>query len=181
MFRFSRIFSPKSAPPVDIQSFPYPITPCPRMAIFPPYFAPEELPLAGVSTLAAPIETIRAIDPGVWSPEFPVVVFSRLGDALLSEEDRNFVWRTFGVPVFEYLLDENGRIIASECEAHEGLHFDRSPTFWKSEIIEESCPCGAPGSRLKWVDAIIVENEPNADVAKLADAPDLGSGSGNRV
>jgi len=26
-----------------------------------------------------------------------------------------------------------------------------------------------------------VENEPNADVAKLADAPDLGSGSGNRV
>jgi hypothetical protein len=181
MFRFPRIFSSKSSPPISIQSFPYPIVPCPRIAIFPPYFAPEELPLADVSTVAAPIEAIRAIDPGVWTPEFPMVVFARLGDPLLSEEDRDFVWRTFGVPAFEYLLNENGRIIARECEAHEGLHFDGLPTFWKSEIIDEICPCGAPGSRLKWADAIIVGNEPDADVAKLADAPDLGSGSGNRV
>ncbi len=137
--------------------------------------------MAGVSTVAAPIEVIRAIDPGVWTPEFPIVVFSRLGDPLLREEERDFVWKTFGVPVFEYLLDENGQILARECEAHEGLHFDRLPNSWNSEIIEESCPCGAAGSRLQWADAIIVENEPNADVAKLADAPDLGSGSGNRV
>ena len=180
MFRFPRLFSSKSCEAVA-QSFPYPITPCPSIAILPPYFAPKQSALATVSTIAAPIEVIRAIDPSVWTPEFPIVVFSCVGDPLLSDEDRDFVWEVFGVPVFEYLLDGHGRIIARECEAHEGMHFEHLPVSWKSEIIEEDCPCGVPGSRLKYLDAIIVENEPDADVAKLADAPDLGSGSGNRV
>ena len=124
------------------------------------------------------MDMIRAIDAGEWTAGVSVgCVFPPGRDPLISEEDRDFIWNTFGVPVFEYLLDADGRILARECEAHDGLHFDGLPEAWEAETIEETCACGAPGARLKKLDAIIVENESCADVAKLADAPDLGSGS----
>jgi hypothetical protein len=160
MFTFLRTSSAKRRDPASGSSFPYPITPCPPIAVFPPYFAPNEQALASVSTIAAPIDVIRAIDPGEWTPEFPLIVLSRLEDSLLGEEDRDFIWDTFGVPVFEYLLDGDGRILARECEAHEGLHFEHLPESWEVEMIEEACACGGPGARVKKLDAIIVENEP---------------------
>ena len=159
MFRFSRISAAKDCDSPGLQTFPYPITPCPRIAVFPPYFAPERLDLASVSTVAAPMDMIRAIDAKEWLPEFPMVVFSCLGESLLSDDDRDFVWNTFGVPVFEYLLDTDGRIVARECEAHDGLHVDGLPEPYRAEIIEENCACGAPGARLMKLEAIIVENE----------------------
>jgi hypothetical protein len=146
MFTFSRASSTKRSD--SALSFPYPITPCPPMAVFPPYFAPNEQALALVSTIAAPIDVIRAIDPSEWMPEFPLIVLSRLDDSLLGEEDRDFIWNTFGVPVFEYLLDGDGRILARECEAHEGLHIERLPESREVEMIEEACACGTPGARL---------------------------------
>jgi hypothetical protein len=159
MFTFSRVSAAKDCDSTGLQTFPYPITPCPRIAVFPPYFAPERLDLATASTIAAPIQVIREIDADKWTPEFPMIVFSGLGESFLSDEDRDFIWNTFGVPVFEYLLDRDGRILARECEAHDGLHFDCLPEPCRAEIIEESCACGAPGARLMKLDAIIVENE----------------------
>jgi hypothetical protein len=40
----------------------------------------------------------------------------------LREEDREPFWRVFQVPVFEQRVGFDGRVVAYECEAHEGLH-----------------------------------------------------------
>ena len=67
-----------------------------------------------------------------------------------------YIWRAgFRIPAGWRWPD-----LARECEAHDGLHFERLPESWEVEIIEEACACGAAGARLKKLDAIIVENEP---------------------
>jgi hypothetical protein len=100
-------------------------------------------------TAAAPMETIRTFDSTSWSPEYPVVVLSSDLEALVTDADRDYMWKRFGLPVFEYLLDGNGEILARECEAHDGLHLDRTfESFGRLRITEEPCACGQPGARL---------------------------------
>ena len=92
------------------------------------------------------------------------------------------MWKTFGVPVFEYLLDEQRSNPSSRVRGARGAALRAASEFLEFGDHRRELPVRAPGSRLAMeLDAIIVENEPDADVAKLADAPDLGSGSGNRV
>ena len=83
--------------------------------------------------------------------------------------------------MFEYLLAASGRIIARECEAHDGMHVegDVGPGF---AITDELCACGRTGSVVlhtrPWQQqGYNLKDHRRADVAKLADAPDLGSGS----
>ncbi|MFN0165953.1 MAG: hypothetical protein ACKV22_05925 [Bryobacteraceae bacterium] len=73
----------------------------------------------------------RMIDSGDF-PSFPrlrrgVVAFSGLtprreGPAFLAATDRDLLWQVFRVPVFEQYLGFDGRLVAWECEAHDGLH-----------------------------------------------------------
>ena len=83
----------------------------------------------GASALAAPVGVLRsfaaAIEAG--AQEAPalqhfVVSFTGSEQGELAEKDRERFWRVFRVPVFEQRLGFDGRVIAYECEAHEGLH-----------------------------------------------------------
>lgn len=53
-----------------------------------------------------------------------VIVWTTLDRALLSEEDREFLWNAFELPIFEQLRGFEAEPLARECEAHAGLHFD---------------------------------------------------------
>jgi hypothetical protein len=91
------------------------------------------------------------------------VVFTGNRYGFLDDEDRDAIWRRFGVPVFEQVLDDEGRIFASECEAHIGLHIDPGvhhsisngelllngrPTGIHVRELSGVCGCGRSGARV---------------------------------
>ena len=83
----------------------------------------------GASALAAPVNVLRSLATGVETGEQDapllrhfVVSFTGGEQGELAEADRERFWRVFQVPVFEQRLGFDGRVIAYECEAHEGLH-----------------------------------------------------------
>ena len=166
MFSFARRFSVASvAPDTGAQQLPYPVAPCPPIAVFSADFAAtspvvrlqsvDELSSSGVATVAAPFPILRTIDVAAWTPEFPMIVLSTYDRGLLAPEDRDFIWNTFGVPVFEYLLDSQGRLVARECEAHEGLHLAADIENLPGIIVDEACACGKSSSRLLGLEDII--------------------------
>lgn len=86
----------------------------------------------GASALAAPVGVLRSLALAVEAgeQELPslrhfVVSFTGVEQGELGEDDRERFWRMFQVPVFEQRLGFDGRVIAYECEAHNGLHIVR--------------------------------------------------------
>jgi hypothetical protein len=79
-----------------------------------------------------------------------VIVLARPGDALLTNAERDALWRRFGVPVFEQIIGVDGALIAEECEAHDGLHVDAAGPEWTAYRMELSpCACGKTTPRLQ--------------------------------
>ena len=83
----------------------------------------------GASALAAPIGVLRtlATEAEAGQQDLPplhhfVVSFTGGGQGELEDHDRELLWRVFRVPIFEQRLGFDGRVIAYECEAHDGLH-----------------------------------------------------------
>ena len=68
----------------------------------------------------------------------------------LEEVERDDLWRIFQVPVFTFLLDRKGRLLAYECEAQDGLHVaEERCDELKPELLDTACcDCGRPGERL---------------------------------
>lgn len=52
-----------------------------------------------------------------------VVVLQGLGDGMLFPGERDMLWHCLGVPVFEQWLGLDGELLAWECGAHQGMHF----------------------------------------------------------
>jgi hypothetical protein len=74
----------------------------------------------------------------------------------MTDEDRDLLWRAFGLPVFEQLLGADGRVVARECEVHDGLHADEGETLLageaaghSAEIVTGHCYCGLETPRLR--------------------------------
>jgi len=75
-----------------------------------------------------------------------IVVLTSLEDSPLADHHRDFLWRAFGVPVFEQLRGWDGTVIARECEVHDGLHIDESAaTFHLHEDELLATQFTAPG------------------------------------
>lgn len=101
-------------------------------------------------SLALPLDTALALasrkPPGL---KRAIVVFT---DEPMSEHYRDFLWKAYGLPVFEQLRDEYGRVVARECEVHDGLHFDPIllPAFEEiAEVNRGVCECGNETPRLQ--------------------------------
>ncbi|MES1260478.1 MAG: hypothetical protein ABUS49_01990 [Acidobacteriota bacterium] len=80
------------------------------------------------------------------------LVLTRIDGTPLAAGERDLLWRAFAIPVFEQLRDAGGRVIARECEVHDGLHLDAAaviPAELKGEIVNEHCECGGETPRLK--------------------------------
>jgi hypothetical protein len=118
-----------------------------------------------------------------------IIAFSGPEHGVLSEADREFLWRAFEVPVFEQYLGLDGSLLAWECEAHEGLHVvednaiieqnsrselvltcltgHRYPvirvgTGLTARLTEENCGCCKPGPRLIGLEPLAVDCPANA-------------------
>ena len=99
-------------------------------------------------SLAEAVEAGTAALPPV---EAAVVVFTGACHGELSALERDLFWRVFQVPVFEQLLTPDGRVIAMECDAHDGLHLldeDGPPEEYRAFLDRTPCGCGNTQPRL---------------------------------
>jgi hypothetical protein len=115
-----------------------------------------------------------------------VLVYTMLGEQLLDSGLRERLWEAFDLPVFERLRGFEGELLASECEAHEGMHLaDDSAIFevLRGELMVTSlvalrnpvlrlqtelagslesraCPCGHIGARFLPAPAVPARRKP---------------------
>lgn len=76
-----------------------------------------------------------------------LIALTKPGEPLLTSSDRDQLWRAFGVPVFEQLVEDNGELLAAECEAHQGLHLCVTELSGYA-LDADPCPCGSKAPRL---------------------------------
>jgi hypothetical protein len=92
---------------------------------------------------------------------FPLVVFSALHEGPLSDEQRDRLWRLYGLPVYEQIRGADETLHGWECDAHEGWHLapdaaDNSKLAagriraagWRGGEVNGRCACGKAGPRL---------------------------------
>jgi hypothetical protein len=104
-------------------------------------FAPE--------LLAARIVQLRKLACSSVRPPIShgLVVLRYDGDTAPSQEDRDRLWRLFGVPVFEQYLNQRNEVLAMECDAHAGLHVVQG--CLDHSLDATPCRCGNPAPRLR--------------------------------
>jgi len=126
--------NPGASPP-DAQVLLYPLEPLPRVAILVPGFREtgiirvfdwqelSRLRRFQAEVIAAPASVLRELArKGPPALTHAVIVFTGVSTAELTQTDRDLLWEAFQVPVFEQFLGPDGRVIAWECQAHNGLH-----------------------------------------------------------
>jgi hypothetical protein len=138
--------------------FIHPIDPAPRTAILSPGFREtsmvrtfpegwnERARRFNPASIAGPLPLMRRMARDTWALEQAVIVFTYAGGPGISPLDRESLWKAFGVPVFEQYLSLNNKLLATECDAHWGLHVVSTCEGFALE--HELCACGNPAPRL---------------------------------
>ena len=85
-------------------------------------------PQADLARLAA---RIQAGEPAPGRGARRVLVYTKLGEPLLDPTLRDRLWQAFELPVFEQLHGFDGELLASECEAHEGMHLETEAAIFE--------------------------------------------------
>ena len=142
------------------------MTPAPRTAVLVPWFGSGRFSRSRVrifrhgwgpdaaayepAAIAATLEQVRALDqPGISSLTHALVILWRPLQERLSEADRDSLWRSFRVPVFEQIIGKSGELLAAECEAHDGLHLMSPALPLDNEYVDAApCPCGRKSARI---------------------------------
>jgi hypothetical protein len=133
----------------------YPIPPAPRTAVLMPVFRAtdsvrifpdgwtEEAKQFEPQALAGSFRQLEAL-AGRASPSHALIVIRREFDPGLTDVNRDSLWKAFRVPAFEQVIDESGGLLATECEAHDGLHIESSrfPGF-TTRFKPDSVPAAA--------------------------------------
>lgn len=99
------------------------------------------------TSVAGPIEMLRSLQSSHAELEHPLIVFIYDLKDRITSEDRDWLWNHFGVPVFEQLLGSDNRLLATECEAHDGLHLIMKVPH--SILDRAACGCGSLSPRLR--------------------------------
>jgi hypothetical protein len=106
-----------------------------------------------------------------------IVVLNSVESGLLHPGEREMLWQCFGVPVYSQWLGLEGELLAWECEAHQGMHWNRNAmdldyedgqflvtsllarkritrrleTGWNGEIDTTPCLCGESSPRIRYL------------------------------
>lgn len=138
--------------------FIHPLDPAPRTAILAPGFLEtrmvrtfpegwcERARKFQPASVAGPLQLLRRMARDTWAFDQAVIVFTYAGGPGLAPQDRESLWQAFGVPVFEQYLSPRNRLLATECDAHAGLHVISGCEGLHLE--HDVCPCGNPAPRL---------------------------------
>lgn len=86
-------------------------------------------PQADLARLAA---RIHAGEPAPGRGARRLLVYTKLGEPLLDSTLRDRLWQAFELPVFEQLHGFDGELLASECEAHEGMHLETESAIFEA-------------------------------------------------
>ena len=139
-------------------TFIHPMDPAPRTAILAPGFQPTKMARVfpqgwdqqaarfQPQSIAAPVEELRRLASQGLRLEHAVIALTYQNGEGLSYADRDLFWRSFGVPVFEQLLDDDNKLLAAECHAHAGLHVVQD--CHDLRLDHEACGCGDRSPRL---------------------------------
>ena len=105
-------------------------------------FAPE--------AIAAPLGQLdQLVRTHIPSLRRAVIVLGRHGDPRLPEADRERLWQAFRVPIFEQIIGRDGKLLATECEAHQGIHVESERLAVNLQDLDPSpCACGRKTPRL---------------------------------
>jgi hypothetical protein len=98
------------------------------------------------ASIAGPLEQLLEVARARWRVEHSIVVFTFPGEPVLSALDRESFWKAFEVPVFEQYLGPKSQLLATECDAHAGLHVVNG--YDDLDLEHEVCPCGNRAPRL---------------------------------
>ena len=144
----------------------YPVHPAPRTAVLVPWFHESVLTNRPVrvfpngwsvdaeafapAAVAGTLDQLTALaHDGVPSLTHSVIVLSRPEQQRMSDADREVLWWAFRVPVFEQIIGKSGKLLAAECEAHDGLHVASPDLPLHGESVDDSlCPCGRKTPRI---------------------------------
>jgi hypothetical protein len=149
----------------------YPIPPAPPTAIlvdgfrssgntrvFEKGWNDEAASFAPAAIAAAPAQLDALRGTPIPSLRNAVIALVRPDEPRLTEEDRERLWRAFRVPVFEQRIDESGCLLASECEAHDGLHIETRELSPRPGEVLETAPCGCGRTTPRLIAPERVEN-----------------------
>lgn len=133
----------------------YPIPPAPPTAVlvdgfrsagntrvFENGWTAEALDFAPAAIAATPAQLDALRTTPIPSLRNAIIALVRPGEPALSDQDREQLWRAFRVPVFEQRIDESCRLLAAECEAHDGLHIESPDVPPRPGETLETAPCG---------------------------------------
>ncbi len=82
-------------------------------------------------------------------PTHALVAFTAEGARCLSDRDRDDLWNACPVPVFEQVITADGRLVAWECEAHDGLHLAADAIAPPCCAVTTAvCACGTASPRI---------------------------------
>ena len=138
--------------------FIHPIDPAPRTAVLAAGFQQTRLarvfPLGwngraarfSRASVAGPMEQVLRVARAGWRVEHSIVVFTYPGERGLSARERESFWKAFEVPVFEQYLGPNSELLATECDAHAGLHVVSG--YEDLDLEHDVCACGNRAPRL---------------------------------
>jgi len=144
----------------------YPVHPAPHTAVLVPWFHESVLASRPVrvfphgwngdaaefapAAVAGTFEQLSALAlSGISSLTHSVIVLWQPDQPRLSEADRENLWDAFRVPIFEQVIGKAGKLLAAECEAHDGLHVESPSLPLQNERLEASpCPCGRKTPRI---------------------------------
>lgn len=148
------VWSPRKA------EFVYPIPPAPRTAVLMPGFRSgdlvrvfpdgwtEEVKIFAPQAVAGSLRQLEAL-AGRASLSHAVIVLRKECEPGLTDSNRTALWRAFRVPAFEQLIGDGGKLLAIECEAHDGLHIESSRFDTDAYLVERGrCACGRFTPRL---------------------------------
>jgi hypothetical protein len=139
-------------------TFVHPVDPAPRTAVLAAGFRQskfarvfprgwtEHAQRFWPASIAGPLDQILCVAAAGGWVEHSIVVFTYPGDRGLSAVAREALWKAFEVPIFEQYLSAKGRLLATECDAHSGLHVVDG--YEDLDLEHEVCPCGNRAPRL---------------------------------
>lgn len=153
-------------------TFVYPLPRTPRVALFDSRIQPDRRVRLFDSDASKDLRRLAAFQPQAFAGSLEqlrttvdaigatvlqsfdirlVVVFTTAGSPLLSRAQRDELWSTFRAPAFEQYVSTRGELIASECEAHAGLHVRTllDPQLLTNGVLDAGpCGCGQSAPRI---------------------------------